>query len=180
MTAPTRLETERLRLRKHVLSDAAAIFAAYARDPEVARYVTWRPHERVRTVREFLRGRAAAWRAGTAFSWAVTLREDGRVVGNVEARPSGHRVELGYVLARACWGRGLMTEAALAVAEWALAQPGVWRVWAVCDVDNAPSARVLEKIGMTREGRLGAWIFHPNVSATPRDCWCYARVREAG
>jgi ribosomal-protein-alanine N-acetyltransferase len=177
-----RLETKRLRLRlrRHVLGDAAEIFEMYARDPEVARYVTWRPHARVRTVREVLRGRAAAWRVGTAFSWAVTLREGGNVVGNVEARPAGHRVELGYVLARACWGRGLMTEAAGAVAEWALAQPGVWRLWAVCDVDNAPSARVLEKIGMTREGRLRAWTVHPNVSAAPRDCWCSARVREAG
>jgi ribosomal-protein-alanine N-acetyltransferase len=52
-------------------------------------------------------------------------------------------------------------------------------VWAVCDVDNLASARVLEKAGMGREGRLRRWVLHPNVSAAPRDCWCYAHVKEA-
>jgi RimJ/RimL family protein N-acetyltransferase len=177
---PTTLETERLRLRPHVMADAAAIFATYAQDPEVARYVTWRPHQSVRTVREFLQSRALARRAGTAFSWAVTLRDGGRIVGNIEARPSDHRVELGYVLARAYWGRGLMAEAVRALTDWALAQPEVHRVWAVCDVENGASARVLEKAGMAREGLLRRWSLHPGVSATPRDCWCYARVREVG
>ena len=72
-----------------------------------------------------------------------------------------------------------MTEVVRAVADWALAQPEVHRVWAVCDVDNLASARVLEKAGMECEGRLRRWFLHPNVSAAPRDCWCYARVKEA-
>lgn len=95
----------------------------------------------------------------------------------LELRPSGHRAELGYVLARDCWGRGVMTEAAQAVVTWALAQPGIYRVWAVTDVDNHGSARVLEKIGMQREGLLRRWMMHPNLSPEPRDCWCFARVR---
>jgi RimJ/RimL family protein N-acetyltransferase len=47
-----------------------------------------------------------------------------------------------------------MTEAAQAVVTWALARPGIHRVGAVTDVDNHGSARVLEKIGMQREGQL--------------------------
>lgn len=39
------------------------------------------------------------------------------------------------------------------------------------------AARVLEKVGMTREGLLRRWIVHPNVTREPRDGWCYAQVR---
>ena len=47
-----------------------------------------------------------------------------------------------------------MTEVVRAVTDWALAQPEVHRVWAVCDVENLASARVMEKAGMAREGKL--------------------------
>jgi ribosomal-protein-alanine N-acetyltransferase len=107
----------------------------------------------------------------------ITARDDDRPFGMVELRPGGHRAEIGYVLARPWWGRGLMTEAARAVVEWALDQPAIYRVWAVTDVDNVGSARVLEKVGMDREGLLRSWLIHPSLSAEPRDCWCYARVR---
>jgi len=177
MVLSATLETPRLRLRRPVMDDAAAIFTAYAQDPEVTRYLVWRPHETVETVREFLRRCAAAWEGGTAFAWAITGREDGRLLGMVEVRKDGHRAELGYVLARPHWGRGFATEAVRAVVEWALSDPNIHRVWAVCDVENLPSARVLEKVGMQREGLLRRWTVLPNRSETPRDCWCYARVK---
>jgi RimJ/RimL family protein N-acetyltransferase len=50
----------------------------------------------------------------------------------------------------------------------------------VCDADNVASARLLESIGMQFEGRLRRWLMHPNVSAAPRDCLCYAIVKTAG
>jgi ribosomal-protein-alanine N-acetyltransferase len=109
--------------------------------------------------------------------WILTERDDDGPIGMLELRLSAHRAELGYVLARDWWGRGLMSEAASAVVEWSLALPPVYRVWAVTDVDNHASARVLEKIGMQREGLLRRWMIHPNLSPEPRDCWCFGRVR---
>ena len=55
-------------------------------------------------------------------------------------------------------------------------------VWAtMVDLERVvpcvPGARVLEKTGMIREGRLRSWLIHPNLGPEPRDCWCYARVR---
>ncbi len=58
-----------------------------------------------------------------------------------------HAADIGYVLSRSLWGRGYMTEAAAAVVEWAINLDFVYRVWAVCDVENKASARVLEKVG---------------------------------
>jgi [ribosomal protein S5]-alanine N-acetyltransferase len=176
VTAPPVLETPRLRLRPPEPDDAGSIFADYARDPEVTRYLTWRPHATVEQTREFLRRCARVRAEGSAYPLAIVSRQDGRVLGMIELRVEGHAVNLGYVLARPYWGTGVMTEAARAVVEWALAQPGVYRVWAVCDVDNVGSARVLEKAGLQREGILRRYLMHPNTQDTPRDCFCYARV----
>jgi RimJ/RimL family protein N-acetyltransferase len=171
------LETVRLRLRPPTLLDAQPLFEGYARDPEVARYMTWRPHRSARNTQTYLRRLLLAWQHGASQPWVITAREGGQPLGVIELRPSGHRAEIGYVLGREWWGRGFMTEAARAVVEWGLSQPTIYRVWAVTDVDNRASARVLEKTGMTREGRLRSWLIHPNLGPAPRDCWCYARVR---
>jgi RimJ/RimL family protein N-acetyltransferase len=70
-------------------------------------------------------------------------------------------------------------EAARAVLEWASTLDGVHRIWATCDVENGASARVLEKIGMAREGLLRRWAVRPNLPATPpRDAYVYSWVRE--
>src|SRR5205807_9435171 len=53
----------------------------------------------------------------------------------------------GYVLARPWWREGLMTEVLTEVTVWALRQPSVFRIGAVCDFENIGSARVLEKAG---------------------------------
>ena len=92
-------------------------------------------------------------------------------------RISGFAASLGYVLRRTAWGQGIMPEAAGRVTEWALAQPTIYRVWATCDYENRASARVLEKIGMQREGLMRRGVVHPNLSDEPRDCWLYARVK---
>jgi [ribosomal protein S5]-alanine N-acetyltransferase len=70
-----------------------------------------------------------------------------------------------------------MTETLALVAAWAMRQDGIWRIGAVCDVENRASARVMEKAGLEREGILRRWIIHPNVSSEPRDCFSYAMVR---
>jgi [ribosomal protein S5]-alanine N-acetyltransferase len=171
------LETSRLRLRPPTLLDAPALFEGYARDPQVARYMTWRPHRSVRNTQVYLRRLLVAWQRGESQPWVITAREGGWPLGVIELRPSGHRAEIGYVLGRSWWGQGFMTEAARAVVAWGLSRPTIYRVWAVTDVDNRASARVLEKAGMTREGRLRSWLIHPNLGPEPRDCWCYARVR---
>lgn len=72
-----------------------------------------------------------------------------------------------------------MTEAVIAVTAWAFTDPYVERVWAVCDVENTASMRVLEKAGFQREGLLEKYGVHPNVSCEPRDCISFAKWRDA-
>ena len=181
MNPPAVLETPRLRLRAPVADDAAAIFAAYTQDAQVARYTSWLPHRSLDETRNFLEQYCEAGRkAGTVFSWLITQAEGGHTAGMIDFRLAGCRAEVGYVLARRYWGRGLMTEAAGAVVECAMAQPEIYRVWATVDLDNVASQRVLEKVGMAREGVLRRWMVFPNLGPEPRDVWSFAHVKETG
>jgi len=178
ITAPEQILTPRLLLRKPVRTDAGDIFSAYAQDTEVTRYLMWRAGGSLHEVEEFLDRTLAHWDRGTSYSWSILLRENRALVGMIEARVDAYMVNLGYVIGRAHWNRGIATEAVRGVCAWADAQPEVFRIWAVCAVDNPASARVLEKAGMTCEGILRRWGVFPNISGAPKDCYSYARVKE--
>lgn len=181
MNPPATLETPRLRLREPVVEDAAAIFDAYTQDAAVARYTSWSPHRSLDETREFLDQYCEVGRkAGTVFSWLITMSEGGYAAGMIDFRLTACRAELGYVLAQRYWGHGFMTEAAGAVVEWVIAQPEIHRVWATVDLENVASQRVLEKVGMVREGVLRRWLVFPNLGPMPRDVWSFARIKETG
>jgi len=162
-------------LRPVAPADAGAIFDAYAQDPDVTRFLTWRPHRHVTDTEAYVAGCVAATASRT---YVLVARHDQTLRGAFDLRrPGPHHLGFGYVLARAWWGRGLMTEVLAEVARWAMTQPDVWRIGAVCDVENRASARVMEKAGLTREGVLRRWLVHPNVGDEPRDCLSFARTR---
>ncbi|HXX65368.1 MAG TPA: GNAT family N-acetyltransferase [Bacteroidota bacterium] len=179
LLAPEHILTSRLLLRKAQMKDAPAIFQEYAQDAEVTRYLTWKPDRTLTEVEEFLGRCIEHWRRGSSFTWAITLRDSSALVGMIEGRIDAYMINVGYVLGRAHWNRGYATEAVKAICQWAEGEAEVFRIWAVCAVDNPASARVLEKAGMTREGILHRWAVMPNISGTPQDCYCYARIKEA-
>ena len=86
--------------------------------------------------------------------FAITLRADGTLVGSIAlmVEPDQHRAELGYVVGVPHWGRGYATEAGLAVLGHGFGELGLNRVYAFCFSRNPASRRVLEKLGMIREG----------------------------
>ncbi len=181
MLLPETIETPRLLLRKPLLEDASGVFESYAADPEVTRFLTWRPHSSMADALSAMLSRLSCWENGSEFSWILTRRDDAAtILGMVSAIPDERhrwRWSLGYVLARPQWGRGYMTEGVRAVITTLFAEPGVQRVSAAVDVENFASSRVLEKAGMQREGVLKRWSLHPNISSIPRDCWSFAIVR---
>ena len=174
---PETFTTDRLFCRRTRIDDAAAIFASYAADPEVTRFLSWKPHVRIESLVEFLGAQIAAWEKGTGFRYELCLRDTDAPIGSIALRPEGWKVNFGYVLARPFWGRGLMAEALELLVNRALAQPGVYRAYAFCDVENPNSARVMEKAGMTREGILRRWHVCPTIGPEPRDCIICARTK---
>ena len=79
-------------------------------------------------------------------TYVLLGRDDHQLRGAIDLRREApHRLGFGYVLARAWWGQGLMTETLAEVVRWALGQDPIRRIGSVCDVENAASARVMEK-----------------------------------
>ena len=99
------------------------------------------------------------------FDLAVTLASGGDLIGAAGVRitsPQFRTASMGYAYRRDVWGQGYATEAARALVAFGFQELGMHRIYAFCDTDNAASARVLEKTGLQREGRLrqpraGAW-----------------------
>lgn len=174
---PARWETERIELRRATRADTAVAYESYTTDPEISRYMTWRPHEDIAETDAYLRRCEYAWDRGLAYCWSLWLKADRSFAGMLEARIKPPTVDIGYLVVRRLWRQGIMREAVRAFAEWALSCPEIHRVWAVCDADNVASAGLLESVGMQREGTLRRWLVHPNQGDTPRDCLCYSLVK---
>jgi [ribosomal protein S5]-alanine N-acetyltransferase len=177
MRPPERILTSRLLLRMPTLEDAGPIFLTYTHDPEVTRFLPWQPHAHVDQSRNFLAGCLNAWRNGSRFPYVITDLSQDKVIGMIEIRLEEFKADVGYVLGKESWSKGYMTEALAAIIDWWKEQPTLYRLWAICDVENTGSARVMEKAGMQREGRLRREIIHPAISPEPRDCYIYSIVK---
>lgn len=177
MAFPIELLTPRLQLRPPAVADAAQVFTRYSQDPVVVHYLNWKPHRTVDDTREYLQLRVTEMGQGQAASYLIFRRNGCTLLGAVGGRIQGSLVQFGYCLARDAWGHGYATEAAAAYVAVALSLPEIWRVQAFCDVENTASARVLEKVGLQREGTLRRYMVLPNLGEAPRDVFCYATVR---
>lgn len=157
------ITTDRLILRPFRASDFEAVHA-YASVEEVTRFTSFGPNNTAET-REFLaRAEAEAVEEPRKhYNFAITLRGEDRVIGGTGFRidqPLHRGAELGYVLHRDFWCRGIATEAAGALLGLGFTQTGLHRIIARCDPTNTASARVMEKLGMQYEGRQRhvAWL----------------------
>ncbi len=172
MDRPVILTTERLLLRPFTL-DGVGDVLEYTNDPEWARYqVNIPPHPYTRKDAEALVAMfsdPSNWETGhpglpSSGSGAGLLQIfaivfEGKVIGEIALNQrdedrQNERSELAYSLSRQHWGKGLMTEAARAVVSWAFQTYSFNRMFATCDPRNVGSYRVLEKLGMKREGWL--------------------------
>ena len=177
---PETFATARLSARRPRADDADAVFSAYAADAEVTRYLAWPPYQRVEPLKDFLQDRAADWEktgAAAHYAWMLCLRGTDTPIGSIGLMPEGRKVMCGYVLAKKFWGRGMMTEALRCVVDWASLQPDVDRVWAYADTENPASIRVMEKVGLLREGVLRRWHACPTIGPDLRDCIVCSRIR---
>lgn len=175
MQAPQELGTERLVLRRPVAGDAAAIFARYAADEDVCRYLAWPRHRSIEDSRQFLAFSDQEWSRAPAGPFLVTARDTGELLGSTGlAFETAYRASTGYVIARDAWGRGYATEALLAMRTLA-GDLGVKRLYAACHPAHAASRRVLEKAGFRLEGTLCRYTEFPNLApGVAMDAVCYA------
>lgn len=161
MKAPEVFETERLTLRRPGAGDAEEIFARYAGDARVGKYLAWPIHKSVDDTRLFLNFSDAEWAEWPAGPYLVFSGSE--LIGSTGlAFESSSRASTGYVFAVDAWGLGYASECVLAMKRLA-AEHGVKRLYAGVHPDHRPSAHVLEKAGFRDDGIARACAEFPNL-----------------
>lgn len=155
-----RLETARLLLRPFCLQDAESCIRNWAADPEVYRYLS-QEAQTPRDVYDWLSTAKDAYASLETYYWAIVEKESGTVIGEIFVDGFSARngwCELDWKLGTAFWGNGYAAEAAKAVVRYLFDAVGFHRVQAKCSAENAASERVMQKIGMAKEGVLRGYF----------------------
>ena len=163
------LETPRLVLRPFTATAWDAVDAMLS-DVETTRHMHFGTWTAARRREWFDWCVAEAQRpAADSIDWAIARRDTGETIGwfgiGAASEPTiAEDISFGYLLARSHWNRGYMTEALRAVFAYEFETLGVPRLSATCEVDNAASARVMEKAGMRRERTVHGADFEGNLA----------------
>ncbi len=172
MTEPATIRTKRMVLRPFEFKDVNDVFD-YASDTEWSRFLPVANPYTMKDAEAFVsRQILKNWDERPRF--AIELQ--GVVVGSVKLTvEAAHSIaSLRYSIARQCWNRGLMTEALSAIVSWGFDEFGLEKICARMDVENVGSWRVMEKIGMNREGTLRS---HGVNRGVRYDYHCYGILR---
>jgi RimJ/RimL family protein N-acetyltransferase len=164
-TLPT-LTTERLRLRWLTSADVPALFAIFG-NAEVTRYWSHAPFASVADAEALLDRIHDSYHKRVLFQWGLELVQTPEVIGTCTLAGldvTHRRAELGYALKLSSWGQGYIGEALPVLLVFAFEKLGLRRVTADVDPRNAPSIRVLERLGFHREGYLREhYVFNGEV-----------------
>ncbi|WP_440115550.1 GNAT family N-acetyltransferase [Paenibacillus sp. QZ-Y1] len=149
------LETERLIIRDILETDWESIHI-YTSMTEVTQHTAWGPNTEEDTqtyVESVLNTQQIQPREG--FELAICLKNEGTLIGGVGLHVMEQtNAEIGYVLHPAYQGKGYAAEAARAMLGFGFNTLGVHRIYAKCRPNNKASEKVMQKIGMQREGLL--------------------------
>ncbi len=145
----TVVETDRLLLRPWSEDDAVELQRLLA-DPAVQGGRHFPPERVARLGAHSL----AQWRRNGFGPWAAIDRVSGRWIGRIgldelETWPETDRIEVGFELHRAWWGRGLATEGARAALRFGFEGHGLSRIISVTAATHTAARRVMEKAGLT-------------------------------
>ncbi|ODT83831.1 MAG: hypothetical protein ABS76_02695 [Pelagibacterium sp. SCN 64-44] len=152
------LRTDRLFLRPFIRGDVDAVYAYRSRE-EVARYLLDGPLSRdecALAVQQRI-GEVALRETGDRIVLAVDLAEADALIGEISLilrDLDAGQAELGWIFDPAHQGHGYATEAAAALLDLAFDEGDLHRVYARCDTRNAPSWRLMQRLGMRREAHF--------------------------
>lgn len=161
------IETERLLLRPFLESDASDVFE-YLHEPAVHCFAEMKL-ETLEEAREEMRNRTAE----TEYYFAITLKESGKVIGEIDAYPEAGEPHADENAVKdtfsPCWmlnlnytGRGYAFEAAHAFFDYLFNEKQARRIYAYTEEDNLPSQRLCERLGMRREGLFMEFVAFVN------------------
>ncbi len=157
MSATPTIRTARLLLRPFARADAGAV-TELASAFEIADTTISIPHPySLQVAIDWIAGHRRARQRGLGFRFAITQAESAQLVGCVELRDLTQehaQAEMGFWIGKAFWGHGYASEAGSAIVRFGFESLGLNRIYAFHMARNPASGRVLQKLGMQREGML--------------------------
>lgn len=151
------IQTKRLILRKLCMEDSSQMYANWASDSKVTRYLSWPPHDTIETVKTLLREKQSLYEDSSYFDWGIEVKQTQELIGTMTVVNQQKRMqtfELGYAIGKHWWGNGYIAEALLAVISYLFQETKVNRIEAAHDTNNENSGKVLKKAGFLYEGTL--------------------------
>lgn len=151
------LETDRFFLREFMKEDWEAVHS-YASQEIVSRYQPWGPNS-VGQIQQYIADvlKQQLKKPRVSFTFAVVWKETEEVIGAGELSAldfTNQSGEIGYILHPDYWRKGIATELARLLMKFGFEKQRLHRIWASCDPQNSSSQKILEKVGMIKEGEL--------------------------
>jgi len=149
-----KLTTQRLVLRGPMEKDMQPMFDIHT-DPDVMRYYGVKPYDTMEKSKKHLDWLTKLHREEIGLRWIITLKDEDTCIGDVgfyDWEKKHSRAEIGYILGKQYWGKGIMTEAIKAALDYGFNEMNLNRIQALIDPRNDASKRVAEKHGFQYEG----------------------------
>jgi [ribosomal protein S5]-alanine N-acetyltransferase len=154
-----------------------ADFFEYAQDPRVSEPGMWLPYVSEDVARDDFVHILSLYERGLMW-WAIEHRVTGKMIGKCQLSDhdaDDRRAEISYALHPDFWGQGLMSESIKTTVQYGFEDFDLYRIGAKVYTNNIGSIRVLEKIGMSREGCLRGYR---RVFDAPKDVFVYSILRD--
>ena len=154
------LETKRLNLRYITAEDSDTIYSRWASDPEVAQFVTWKPHQSPDVTKAVVNFWLKDYKNQNCYRYGIERKSDNELMGMIDVVGYHHgNPVIGYCIGKEYWNNGYMTEALNAVVNQLVAD-GYSTIIAEAVNENTGSNRVIEKNGFklvdVREAELSS------------------------
>ncbi len=152
-----RLETERLILRQFKVEDADDMFNNWASSQKVTEFLSWNPHRSADDTKLLLEEWVNAYNKPNNYQWAIVLKEVNQPIGSISVvniKENIGECEIGYCIGEKWWHRGYTSEAFKRVIKFLFEEVGANRICACHAVENPNSGKVMQKCGLSYEGRL--------------------------
>jgi len=148
------LETKRLILRPFTLDDAESIYKNWATDEAAVIQMPWSIHKSISETQEILQNWIESYNNDYFYKWAIFSKVDNELIGDisvVKMSLNSENCEIGYIIGSKWWSKGYMTEALKVVISFLIKEVGLHLVYALHDVNNPASGKVMVKAGMKYE-----------------------------
>ncbi len=145
------LETNRLILRRHEMTDADDMYENWVTDPEVCRFWQWSPHKSIEETKTFLADCIKDYIKLDYYHWIIELKNTSEAIGYIylaDIDDTNNSMSVHFSLSQKHWKQGIMTEACKSVLWFAFSVLGAKKVYSFHHIENPASGKVMQKSGM--------------------------------